>query len=77
MYASEVILHLLLSLEPLVAVLYLTLELVLLDDLQVMYVYLLRRRERRELYLARLHQSFYSTLISEVRTTVYLCGLDL
>ena len=36
--AAQVILHLLLGLEPLVAVLDLTLEFVFLDDLQVMHV---------------------------------------
>ena len=44
-YASQMILHLLLGLEPLVTVLYLTLELVLLYDLHVMNVYFFRLRE--------------------------------
>ena len=75
--ATQVILHLLLGLEPLVTVLDLTLEFVFIDDLQVMHVDLDWLLEGREFNLACLHESFDSALIAEVGAAIDLWWLDL
>ena len=63
------ILHLLLGLEPLLAVLDLALELVFLDGLQVMLVNLLRSRKGGKFDFTCLDKPSDTALIPEVRTS--------
>ena len=69
MDAAKVILHLLLGLEPLLAVLHLALELVFLDGLQVMLVNLLRSRKGGKFDFTCLDKPSDTALIPEVRTS--------
>ena len=68
MNASKVILHLLLSLEALLAIFYFTLEFVIPDGFQVMLVDLFWGVECRELYLASLNEPSDAALVPEVGT---------
>ena len=72
MDAALVILHLLLSFEPLVALVHLTLEFIFLLHLQVMQVNSIRTIKCVELYFARLDQSLNSTFIPKVRAAKLL-----
>ena len=68
MNASKVILHLLLSLEALLAIFDFTLEFVIPDGFQVMLVDLFWGVECRELDLARLNESPDAAFVPEVGT---------